>query len=201
MNRFWSQQRRRSLAVLLSFGAVPAAWFAWVGAGESMATPDAPKVAVVDLFRILKEAKPFVKAEQDLRAWIAEEKKALQGLSDQVEQKQNELSLFAPNSPDYIARRNDADILQLRFKHEFEGRERERMQRIIANQRRSFADARRAVAEVSANRGVDIVLQLRDGDPTGEDPAEVTSEIYLRDVLYHDQALDITADVLKILNR
>lgn len=193
--------RRPSPTLLVSLCALPVAWFLWSGLSVLDASPDAPKIAVVDLFRVLKEASPFVKSEEELRVWINGEKQALQKLSDEVEQKQKELMLFNPNSAEYIARRNDAEIMQLQFKHVFETRERERMARIIQNQRRSFADARRAVAEASSNRGVDLVLQLRDGDPTGDDPQEVTSEIYLRDVLYHDQALDITSDVLKILNR
>lgn len=200
MGHLMTATRRTLLPLALALAAVPLAALATTPSGPR-ARGEARSVAVVDLFRVLKEAEPFVKAEAELRAWIEAEKKNLQGFQDDLERKQTELKLFQPDGPEYFARKDEVEQLQLRFRQAYDARERERERRIIANQRRSFEDSRRAIAEAAAASGVDIVLQLRAGDPSGKRPDEVTSEIYLRDVLYHDPALDITVDVLRILNR
>ena len=58
-----------------------------------------------------------------------------------------------------------------------------------------------AIRQVATERGIDVVLQLRDEEPAGTRPDQLSSEIFLTDVLHCDPSLDITADVLKILNR
>ena len=156
---------------------------------------------VVDLVRILSEAKPFQREEGEIRDWIAKEKEQLKELSLDVERRQRELDALALGDESRVRLARELDELKLRFRHQVEDRERERAQRIVGGQKRWFAAARRAVAEVARTRDVDVVLQLRHADPNGSQPEELSSEIFLTDVLYCDPSLDITPDVLKILNR
>lgn len=168
---------------------------------RTSAPPAAVSVAVVDLMKVLSDARPFVAEEQVIRAWIEGEKKNLAGLSAEIEKQQSELAGLASDSPERVRRSRDLDELKLRFRHQVDDRERERARRIMEGQKRWFAETRRAVAQVANARGIHIVLQLRDGLPPDSRPEELNSEIFLTDVLYCDATLDITPEVLKILNR
>lgn len=185
---------RFSLACLMAIGV---ASFAAVDDPRS----EAPRVAVVDLFQVLREAEPFRKSEVEIRAWIDEQKAALEAMKKDVDLLEAEVGSMSEDSPGYHERQAELEMRKLQFRQMFDARERERLRRIREDQRRSFEDARRAIAEVATARGIDLVLQRRSGEPDGADPAELTSEIYLRDVLYCDESLDITRDVLSILNR
>jgi len=164
-------------------------------------SPPLAKVAVVDLFRVLAEAKPFVAEQDEIRRWIEAEKRTnLDVKKGEIAAKEAELEVFDRASPEYRKLANQLDFDKLGFEHEFQRLERERVRRITDSQRRAFAEATRVVADYAKSQGVTLVLQLRTGELRGEAQSELTSEMYLRDVLYHDASLDITSAVLRILD-
>jgi Skp family chaperone for outer membrane proteins len=187
-----------AMSIKLSCG-VTVALAALVG-GLPGTDEDATRVAVVDLFRVLAEAKPFRAADEEIRGWIEAEKARLQAASDEIARKESELEMFEVGSQEHVKRRNELELMRLQFKQRLEERDAERTRRIVENQKRSYAQASAAIEGVARQRGATLVLQLRAGDPEGKDPAEMTSEVWLRPVLYSDAALDITADVLRILD-
>lgn len=169
------------------------------GAARSAAPRGPARVAVVDLFEVLTKAKPFVQAEQELKAWIEQGKRELQALKDDIDKRTGELELFDPEAEDFRRRANDLDLKKLELQHKVDDLERERTRRILDNQRASFERVTKAIAEIATKQAIDLVLQTRSAALSGQKPGEVTSEMYLRDVLYRDAALDITSDVTTII--
>jgi len=192
------------LAVLLIAALMPGlGLFARPGPPAAPAAPDGPgtRVGMVDLFRVLKEARPFIEDQEAIRSWIDKEQRTNLGVKkSEIEALDAELEMLEGESEQ---RRNlllKRDLAKLRFDHEFEHLEQERGQRISESQKRAFAEVRQAVAEAAKADGIELVLQFRSGPLSGLNRSEITSEMYLRNVLYSEASLDITNSVITILD-
>lgn len=158
-------------------------------------------VAVVDLFRVLSEAKPYVADQEKLAGWIEVQRRTnLEVKKGEVDAKQAELELLSGDSPERRRLMLELDQAKLLFDHEYGNLERERMKRITSLQKAAFADASRIISDYARNHGIDLVLQKRSTPVEGANQRELTSQIYLRDVLFADASLDITDRVITILN-
>lgn len=158
-------------------------------------------VAVVDLFRVLSEARPFTKEQEAIRRWIETEKRTnLEIKKGEIEAREADLELFEGDPEKHRALLLQQDIAKLQFDHEYEYLEKERLRRITRGQRSAFDEARKAIAEYARSHDIGLVIQSRKGPLEGLNQGELTSEIYLRDVLYAEASLDITDGVITILN-
>ena len=161
----------------------------------------ASRIAVVDLFRILKEARPFAEAQDAVRSWIEKEQRTNLGVKkSEIESLEAELEMFEGDSDQRRSLVLNHGLAKLRFEHELEHLESERARRITESQKQAFAETKQAVAEYAKAQGIDLVLQFRTGPLAGLNRGELTSEMYLRNVLYSDAPLDITGSVITILD-
>ncbi len=189
---------------------VPVLLFTMIGVvlaralGSTAAPPAAAptSVAVVDLFRVLRDAKPFLRDSEAIRAWIDSERRTnLQVKQDAIAAKESDLELLDENSPEARKKKHEIEFDRLALQHELEYLDSERVRRITDAQRHAYAEVRRASAAAAEARGLDLVLQRRSAELAGQNQSELNSEIFLRDILYHAPRLDITDDVIKILER
>jgi Skp family chaperone for outer membrane proteins len=168
---------------------------------DDPATTPGTSVAVVDVVRVLREAAPLRQADLELKEWVERERAPLEQAKQEIDRLEAELEVFDRASPEYLERAFELDRKKLAFDHEYRVRDRGRVQRIVDTRRASFERVRQAAAEAARQRGIGIVLQVRSEPPAAESEAELFSEILLRSVLVHDPALDITSDVISILDR
>ncbi|MFG0318578.1 MAG: hypothetical protein ACF8XB_14985 [Planctomycetota bacterium JB042] len=158
-------------------------------------------IVVVDLARVLQDARPFVDEREGIRRWIEEQKRTNLGVkNDAIEAKEAELELYEPGSEPYRKLRNEIEFAKLGFQQEFQFLESVRVRRIVEAQRRAYDRAREAIGEVASRHGARAALQLRPHELAAQDEKGVSSEIFLRDVLWHDASLDITPEVIRILD-
>lgn len=191
--------RLRLPAAVLVLGALLVLGLRASGGSTSARAPG--PVLVVDLLRVLEEAKPFADRREAIRSWIEEQKRTNLGVKKEaIAGKEAELELYEAGSDPHRKLNNEIEFAKLAWQQEFEHLESIRVRRILDAQREAYARAREAVGEVAARRGADAVLQLRPHDLQGRDEQEVSSEIFLRDVLWHDASLDITSEVIRILD-
>lgn len=176
---------------------------AFVGAiAASVNAPEkATRVAVVDLREVLTTAKPFQAGDQAIRAWIGEQKAALKKRQEQLRAKKGELEAFSSGSPERSRLELEVAKLSLDLDFEVAAADTARETRVVEHQRKSFETATEAVRSFAKEHGIDLVVQLRKGPLTASNQTELSSEIFLRDVVAADAALDITADVIKLLER
>jgi len=74
--------------------------------------------------------------------------------------------------------------------------------RVADVETRIYADVRRVVSDLARTQGLDLVLRGDDSRLPEEDPQTASAErIAAREVLFHREALDLTAQVLGRLNR
>jgi Skp family chaperone for outer membrane proteins len=159
------------------------------------------RVGVVDLFRVLKEPKAIHTIDEQLKAWIDKEQAPLNAKHDELEDLEAKVELLAQNTPEALAARRELEHKRVEFKYAFNAADAERQTRIKAARKLGFEIAQKAIGDVAKSLGLHLVLQARGGDLDGETESAVSAEIYLRTVLYADGALDITSDVLSVLNR
>ncbi len=193
-----------TVSLRLSAALIAVAALALLGfraSGEPAAPPAAGPVVVVDLARVLQDARPFVDEREEIRRWIEEQKRSNLGVkSDAIEAKEAELELYEPGSEPHRKLRNEIEFAKLGFQQEFQFLETLRVRRIVEAQRRAYARARRAIGEVASRHGARAAFQLRPHELAGQDEQAISSEIFLRDVLWHDASLDITSEVIRILD-
>lgn len=173
-----------------------------LGAGALVQPTGAPlRVGVVDLFRVLKEPKAIQSIDEQLKAWIDHEQKPLKAKQDELKELEAKLELLEQSSAEAAAAKRDLEHKSIEFKYAFNAADVERLARLKAARLLGFELAQRAIADVAKQQGLHLVLQARGGELQGESEAAVSTEIYLRTVLYAEATLDITSDVLSVLNR
>lgn len=173
-----------------------------LGAGALLQPSGAPlRVGVVDLLRVLKEPKAIQTIDEQLRSWIDKEQAPLKAMQEQLKELEAKIELMDGASAEARTMKRDLEHKSVEFKYAFNAADAERQERIKAARKLGFEVAQRAIADVARSKGLHLIVQARGGDIDGETESAVSAEIYLRTVLYADAALDITPDVLSVLNR
>ncbi len=191
-----------SRAALIGAGSILALCFAARDVRGFRARDDArSRVAVVDVVAVLSQAKPFVAADTALRGWIDDVRRLFKARDEELKKEESALELFQPDSEEFKTKSRELDRKKLEFQQDFDEKDRERMRKITDSQKAAWDQANAAIAEYAKAQGIEVVLQLRKGDFQGKTQEQVSAEMYLRDVLYADPALDITSTILSILNR
>jgi Skp family chaperone for outer membrane proteins len=166
--------------------------------------PPGPKLGVVALrscfdktkyARMAELAEDLVKLKNDLDKENRDLQKRIADLSEQME--------AAKNSPELFV-----DKLRLRAHAEYDLKlqgevgKRRATARVADVETRVFADVRRIVSELAGDLQLDLVLRVDDVRLPEEDPQTAPGDrIAAREVLFHREALDLTAKVLARLNK
>ncbi len=169
---------------------------------QGPAAPVAPeaRAAVCDLQAIFSE---YVRAK-DLLAQLNEKRQALAAEDEQrskaIDALQAELAGLKPGSDEYEARRAEVERQQIdravaiQFGESALRREHRRLTMDM------YTEITQTVTAIAQERGFNLVL-YRDGALVDTDETlELLAQIRSRKLLYSDDSLDITADVLARLN-
>jgi Skp family chaperone for outer membrane proteins len=159
------------------------------------------RVAVVDLHLVLNSSKKFDEGDRAIRAWMDQQKAALRKRQETLSARKSELELFEKGSTERVKAELEVAKLALDLDYEIAAADREREDRVVAHQRDAFDAATRAIQQVARERNFDLVLQLRSGALISKTQNELSSEIFLRDVVAVEDGLDITTEVLSVLDR
>lgn len=191
---------RTRLAVCLAFAAL-AIGFTFM-AGYAARTPTKPAVvAFVDLEKVFNSLESRVNSENAIRKMAVDMEEETNGLREELELLQAELESLEPGT-DAMAELNDRAVSvagRLRAYQKYSALLLEREQ---ANDLRKTYDLiRDAAADYSKEAKIDIVL-LNDSIPTinPSDSANTLQQISARRILYANDVLDITEDLIAKMN-
>jgi len=186
-----------------SFAAVAFALLGLLGAASSQddSAPTAP-IAFVDLNQALNGCEKVRARKEDLKRSYAPQFEEFKRIKDDLERRQRELEALDPSTRAYHEARRDLAASALKFEEDqkYFLRETEREgDRILLD---TYRDIRTAIAEIAKSRGLAAVLSVdEEGGAQGEEPAQSLQRIRRRSVHFYDSSLDLTAEVVRLLNR
>jgi len=180
--------------------------FAWMLAGSvnEAQTPAPPAhgawIGVVDLVRVFNEfeqTKALNAALDQYKARLADEQ---QKREEQLTIERQTLAGFAPDSTEYLQRRKAFKKMMIDYQAwlavERDTLKEEHFRWI----KRTYAAVIDGIDKVARRRGIQVVLTREELDTSVEDATVLQKQILNRKVVYYDPALDLTDEVLAVIN-
>jgi Skp family chaperone for outer membrane proteins len=172
-----------------------------IPAPASTGARPAVSIGFVDMELII-EQHPETKAKADeLQQRLKTRIDELRQQAESVRAMETDLDLLTEGSPEYrerlreIRRRKasiDLDQKILRVEMNLQ---------LVDALKKIYEQSKQVVAEVARERGFTIVAMYSSGPVNGRNRNELITDIVTRPFIYHDQALDITQDVLGRLRK
>ena len=161
---------------------------------------ESPKVVYVDMSRLVSEHRQSREEQQTIKTWYDTSKKLLEEKQKQYQDHVSELDQFAEGSEQFMAKAGELKVEKYRLENEFSALG-DQFKRKVA---KSIADSHGRVVEacrtyLQAN-DLDAVLPYASTPVGGNSSSEVIPEIVVRTVVAHRKTLDVSDDILKILD-
>lgn len=175
--------------------------------GHSIAQPAAPvatqpplKALVCDIFRVFNQYQNDIdlsdQYNQKMQVLMIEDKRK-QEKSDTEEKALKDLK---EGSAEYLKQQDQ--IEQEKAEHQVwrQIQERTLMAWRVRETHKAYDQILKTIAKVSKDRGAQLTMYLDSGVPKTNDLPELLQAIERRQVIYSDESLDVTDDVLRTLN-
>jgi len=161
----------------------------------------ASTVAVIDIVKVFNEYRQTLDLNEEFDKRRREVQAEVDGRDVAIETKAKELEAFHPDSADYNQRRRD--LLRLRVDRENYMRLAEMEVRDLFRiwTERTYEQICQTTAQVAKEQGFEIVMACEDLEENLPDANALKQQIRLRKVIYYDERMDITDQVLSRLNR
>ena len=161
----------------------------------------ASTVAVIDIVKVFNEYRQTLDLNEEFDKRRREVQAEVDGRDVAIETKAKELEAFHPDSADYSQRRRD--LLRLRVDRENYMRLAEMEVRDLFRiwTERTYEQICQTTAQVAKEQGFEIVMAREDLEENLPDANALKQQIRLRKVIYYDERMDITDQVLSRLNR
>lgn len=159
-----------------------------------------PNIAVVNLAQVFDG----YRMTKDLEQQFDNRRRAIGDQAENrrfaVEKQLAALQAFDPASRDYAERREELRRMEFEFKVWVSMEEQRLKDEHMGWLRRIYDDVREVVADVARARGIDLILTYDELSPDVPDSLALRREILLKKVLYFNDRVDLTAEVLGRLN-
>lgn len=160
----------------------------------------APAVGAVNIAQVFEAYQMTRDLEQRFES-------ARRGISDEADNRRQamenqmaSLEAFDPASRDFAQRRDDLQRMRFEFKVWLEMEEQRLKEEHMAWLRQIYADVTDAVSEAARSRGIDLVVTVDELSEDVPDSLALRREILLKKVLYVSPRVDMTGQVLRLLN-
>jgi Skp family chaperone for outer membrane proteins len=163
----------------------------------------AARIAFVDLQSALEGSQKAKDRQEKLRRDLAPQLGEFNRIKADLERRDRELQALDPSTLTYHEARLDLATAAMRFEENQKRflRDSERKKEEILVE--AYREIRAAVAEIAAARGLAAVFSL-DEEEAAREGGEAAPSLQLirrRNVHYFDPSLDVTAEVVRLLNR
>ncbi len=155
-------------------------------------------VAIVDIARIFKES-PAIKSqveavENELKAYDA----TLSGKRDELKQAVEQLKAFKAGSPDYTAQEERVASMESRLRLEMSRKRKELADAEARIYFDNYQEIAAAVKTVASYNKINLVLRYNSEEMDMEKGESVIRGV-MKNIVYHDAALDMTPLVMQVL--
>lgn len=168
---------------------------------QNASPPPIARVAIVDLSRIINDLDERTARQEQLKDFITSQNEKLKALGSQLDTAQTDIELLVAGTPD--RRRKEEEVAWLRINLEYQKRWSEQL--IDRRRAEVFADLfekiRDATTKVAQQQGFDLVFSSDyEGDVPHNQEADIRAVMSTRRVLYASPDIDITEDVVRLMN-
>ena len=177
-----------------------AALLAAASAAVAFRSAEGPKLAVIDMSRLVSQHKQ----SRDEQALIDQWRAVNRGLIDEREKAYKAevatLDQFKEGSEEYLKKARALKIMKFELENDVDGLNDEfegRVARSIADAHARVVAACRAYAEA---HDLDAILQFANSPVSGRKSSDVIPEIVVRTVVAHKKSIDVSDGVLAILD-
>jgi len=158
------------------------------------------KVAVINVEEVFARYKRPAVLEEQIRARQKGLLEEAETRRQQIDRKRQELQAFKPGTPDYEERNKGIRREEIEFQvWRTLGEEEIKLQHKNSF-RLIYDDVRAGVAELARQRGIDLVLTFDTLTEEAPDSQALRQQILLQKVIYWSPQIDITADLIELIN-
>ncbi|MEW6746493.1 MAG: OmpH family outer membrane protein [Planctomycetota bacterium] len=187
--------------VLMLVAAVPFVWGGAQGSGTQGKAAPSQALGVVDLGRLLKEAPNLTTGLKGLEEWVAARQKEIDEKEKRLRSLEENLQLYDKTSEEYLTEKDRWDVEKYMLDLFVKKLYREKDARLVGINARCYEEFAAAAGKVAKAKGLSLVLQVGPTPVGSKSEEEFLARLVRRNVLWADDALDITADVLTILTQ
>jgi len=157
-------------------------------------------VGVVDLVRVFNEFEQTKALNAELERYKREVTEEKQRKEEELAVEKQTLQGFAPDSAEYRKRRQAFEKMMIEYRvwMTVKAENLEEQHRMWIE--RTYATATKCIADVAKERGIQVVITREELDTNVEDTNVLRTQILNRKIVYYDDALDMTGEVLTRLN-
>ena len=166
-----------------------------------------PSIGFVDVQKVVFDYKKTTEITKTLENRIRQEQSVLRQKKEALRQKIEQLP-----DPDATEEKNAALLRRARIKRDIalervdiELSEKSALiqleQDLVAHMKKVYKEVRREAEAVARDRNLKAVFMVADAKISGRTRDQVSSEILVRSVLWFDPSLDLTAELLRRLNK
>jgi Skp family chaperone for outer membrane proteins len=189
---------KRHLAIIVMCGAIAAAAAAPAAAQQAPAGP-ATHVAVVDIGLIFKQHERFKTAMDKMRDEVMQAENGLKAERDRINGLVEQLKGFNVGSPEFKKLEAEVAKAQGDFNVTAQLQKKDFMDREAQVYLQVYKEIESAVEQFAKQHRIAAVFRF-DGEPTDESNRENILRGITKPIVYYDTGIDITNDILKMLN-
>ena len=189
------------------FRLIPLALFLAVVVAAAPVAAQGSSIGFVDVQKVIFDYKKTTEITKTLENRIRQEQSVLRQKKEALRQKIEQLS-----DPDATEEKNAALLRRARIKRDIalervdiELSEKSALirleQDLVAHMKKVYKEVRREAEAVARDRNLKAVFMVADAKISGRTRDQVSSEILVRSVLWFDPSLDLTAELLRRLNK
>jgi Skp family chaperone for outer membrane proteins len=193
-----------ALAVAAALGQaahaqVPAQAAPATAAAASRSAAPATHVAVIDVGYIFKNHARFKQAMDKMKDEVLQAENALKADRDRINGQMETLKSFIVGTPEYKKLEAEVAKAQGDFSVNAQLQKKDFMDREAKVYLQVYNEIERAVSQFARDNGIAVVHRF-DGDPVDATDRNRILGSITKPIVYYDPQIDITADVLRMLN-
>jgi Skp family chaperone for outer membrane proteins len=171
------------------------------GNAASQATYEPVRVAFVDVAVLFQNYGKAATIQQEVRARIGQIDDGLRKRFEELKKDRADLDLLVPDTQEFNEAKMRVDEAEWRLGYDEKRLKRGVHDEFIQRMSLVYKEIRSECDNYARRNGLNAVLMVNETDIAARTQEELMAVIASRPVLYHDKALDITKQILEVLNK
>jgi Skp family chaperone for outer membrane proteins len=191
---------KRVFLAVTAIAVVTAVAATMSGAQPKAAALSGTRVAVVDLVKVFNDFEQTKAVNDQMKAYRDKLAKEADQKMSEIKAEEDALDKMTPNSPDRQQRITKIKKMQLEYKV-WESLEKDFVsEQYVDWVKKTYQAVTDGISEVAKKQGVQLVITQEQVDTTISKPDVLLQQILNRKVVYSDNSVDMSSEVLATLN-